>query len=162
ETPLVEGQNSAAVDLFDLRHAREVLTAFGRAFGALPEGPADLSAEQARFVEQAVSGLAVDGKVISVRLALFAATVPRLGERPAGGGVGGSPDAPGRGRAGGGCAGSPGGEGGPLGGGPRGQGGGAGGAGCAGDGPLGGTSPAGTAPPAAAAGRDPAGGRSRG
>src|SRR6202035_4737703 len=35
EVPLVEGHNSAAVDLFDLRHARKVLTAFGRAFGAL-------------------------------------------------------------------------------------------------------------------------------
>jgi formylglycine-generating enzyme required for sulfatase activity/serine/threonine protein kinase len=72
ETPLVEGQNSAAVDLFDLRHARKVLTAFGRAFGALPAGPAELSAEQARFVGQAVEGLAQDGKVIPVRLALFA------------------------------------------------------------------------------------------
>jgi formylglycine-generating enzyme required for sulfatase activity len=72
ETPLVEGQNSAAVDLFDLRHACKVLTAFGRAFGALPEGASELPAEQARFVEQAVEGLAQDGKVISVRLALFA------------------------------------------------------------------------------------------
>src|SRR5262249_1509025 len=33
EIHLVEGQNSAAVDLFDLRHARRVLAAFGRAFG---------------------------------------------------------------------------------------------------------------------------------
>ncbi len=72
EIPLVERQNSAAVDLFDLRHARRVLTAFGRAFGALPEAPGELSAEQARFVGQAVEGLAQDGKVISVRLALFA------------------------------------------------------------------------------------------
>jgi formylglycine-generating enzyme required for sulfatase activity len=72
ETPLLEGQNSAAVNLFNLRHARKVLTAFGRAFGALPEGAGELSAEQARFVEQSVEGLAQDGKVISVRLALFA------------------------------------------------------------------------------------------
>jgi serine/threonine protein kinase/formylglycine-generating enzyme required for sulfatase activity len=72
ETPLLEGQNSAAVDLFDLRHAGKVLTAFGRAFGALPDEPAELPAEAARFVEQAVDGLAQDGKVISVRLALFA------------------------------------------------------------------------------------------
>jgi hypothetical protein len=34
---LVEGQNSAAVDLFSFPHAVKVLTAFGRAFGALPE-----------------------------------------------------------------------------------------------------------------------------
>ena len=33
EVPLVEGHNSAAVDLFDTAHARKVLTAFGRAFG---------------------------------------------------------------------------------------------------------------------------------
>src|SRR5262249_6126152 len=72
ESPLLEGQNSAAVDLFDPRHARKVLTAFGRAFGALPESPEELSAEQARFVDQAADGLVQDGKVISVRLALFA------------------------------------------------------------------------------------------
>ena len=45
---------------------------FGRAFGALPESARELSAEAARFVEQAVAGLAQDGKVIPVRLALFA------------------------------------------------------------------------------------------
>jgi serine/threonine protein kinase/formylglycine-generating enzyme required for sulfatase activity len=69
EVPLVEGHNSAAVDLFDLRHARKVLTAYGRAFGALPES--DLTADQESFVERAVAGLAEDGKVISVRLSLF-------------------------------------------------------------------------------------------
>ncbi len=37
EVRLVEAQNSAAVDLFPMRHAEKVLTAFGRAFGALPE-----------------------------------------------------------------------------------------------------------------------------
>ena len=35
EIRLVEGQNSALVDLFDLDHARKVLAAFGRAFGKL-------------------------------------------------------------------------------------------------------------------------------
>ena len=39
EVPLVEGRNSAAVDLFPVRHAEKVLAAFGRAFGALPEAP---------------------------------------------------------------------------------------------------------------------------
>ena len=34
---LVEGENSPPVDLFDPRHARKVLAAFGRAYGALPE-----------------------------------------------------------------------------------------------------------------------------
>ena len=34
EIPLLEGVNSALVDLFDPRHARKVLVAFGQAFGA--------------------------------------------------------------------------------------------------------------------------------
>lgn len=73
EIPLVEGQNSAAVDLFDLRHARKVLTAFGRAFESLPDGA--LLPEQEAFLEHAVAGLAEEGKVISVRLSLFAEMV---------------------------------------------------------------------------------------
>jgi serine/threonine protein kinase len=70
EVRLVEGQNSAAVDLFPVRHAEKVLAAFGRAFGVLPEG--EPGKDQRQFVEQAVAGLAQEGKVISVRLALFA------------------------------------------------------------------------------------------
>ena len=72
EVRLVEGQNSAAVDLFDLDHARKVLAALGRAFGKLPENPAVTSEDQKEFLKQAVSGLAQEGKVICVRLALFA------------------------------------------------------------------------------------------
>src|SRR5262249_18316479 len=53
EIRLVEGQNSAAVDLFDMDHARKVLTAFGRAFSKLPESPKDTSEEQKEFVKQA-------------------------------------------------------------------------------------------------------------
>jgi serine/threonine protein kinase/formylglycine-generating enzyme required for sulfatase activity len=75
EVQLVEGHNSAAVDLFDPRHARKVLAAFGRAFAALPERPGELSREQEAFLDQAVAGLAQEGKVISVRLALFAEMV---------------------------------------------------------------------------------------
>jgi hypothetical protein len=75
ETPIVEGKNFATADLFDLRHARKVLTKFGRSFGALPDDRDDLSREQERFVEEAVAGLASDGKVICVRLALFAEMV---------------------------------------------------------------------------------------
>ena len=75
EIRLIEGENSAAVDLFDLLHARRVLTAFGRAYGVLPERSSELTAEQIAFVEQSVAGLAQDGKVISVRLALFAEMV---------------------------------------------------------------------------------------
>ena len=72
EIRLLEGHNSALVDLFDLDHARRVLAAFGRAFGKLPDNPADTSKDQKEFLKQAVAGLAQEGKVISVRLALFA------------------------------------------------------------------------------------------
>jgi len=71
EIPLLEGTNSAVVDLFSLRHAQRVLTAFGRAYGELPES-GELSEAQKKFIEDAVTGLAQDGKVISVRLTLFA------------------------------------------------------------------------------------------
>ncbi len=72
EIRLVEGQNSALADLFDLDHARKVLAAFGRAFGKLPENPGETTKDQEEFLNQAVSGLAQEGKVICVRLALFA------------------------------------------------------------------------------------------
>jgi serine/threonine protein kinase len=75
EIPLIEGQNSAAADLFDLRHARKVLAAFGRAFGCLPERADALASFHERFLDQAVAGLATDGKVVPVRLALFAEMV---------------------------------------------------------------------------------------
>jgi serine/threonine protein kinase/formylglycine-generating enzyme required for sulfatase activity len=72
EISLLQGENCAAVDLFDPRHARRVLAALGRAFGALPEDPRERTAGQEAFLDQAVDGLAQEGKVISVRLALFA------------------------------------------------------------------------------------------
>lgn len=72
EVPLVEGHNSAAVDLFSLSHAERVLAAFGRAFRALPESPSSMTLDQQAFVTQAVSELAEQDKVICVRLALFA------------------------------------------------------------------------------------------
>ncbi len=71
EVGIVEGQNAAAVDLFTPRHARKVLAAFGRALEeALPAG--DLTREQSQFLDRAVEGLAQDGKIAPVRLALFA------------------------------------------------------------------------------------------
>ena len=72
EIRLLEGENSAAVDLFDLDHARKVLVAFGRAFGRLPENASDTLKDQKDFLKESVNGLAEEGKVISVRLALFA------------------------------------------------------------------------------------------
>jgi formylglycine-generating enzyme required for sulfatase activity len=72
EVDLLQGDNTAVVDLFDLDHARRVLSAIGRALGKLPESPAAMSEEQREFLKMAVAGLAEDGKVICVRLALFA------------------------------------------------------------------------------------------
>ena len=72
EIRLLEGENSAAVDLFDLDHARKVLAAFGRAFGKLPENAPYASSDQNEFLKESVNGLAEEGKVISVRLALYA------------------------------------------------------------------------------------------
>lgn len=72
ELRLLEGQNSAAVDLFPIRHAERVLAAFGRAFGALSSGYSRVTDEQKKFLQQSAKGLAEDGKVVCVRLALFA------------------------------------------------------------------------------------------
>jgi serine/threonine protein kinase/formylglycine-generating enzyme required for sulfatase activity len=70
EIRLVEGHNVALTDLFDTDHAARVLAAFGRAFGKLPETAP--SGEAKEFLDQAVRGLAEEGKVVCVRLALFA------------------------------------------------------------------------------------------
>ena len=75
EIDLVPDRNIAVVDLFDLRHARKVLTAFGRAYGTLAERTADFSGDQESFLDQAIAGLAQDFKIVSVRLALFAEMV---------------------------------------------------------------------------------------
>jgi formylglycine-generating enzyme required for sulfatase activity len=63
------------VDLFDLRHARKVLASFGRAFGALPENAALLTKEQNAFLDQVVAGLVQEGRVVPVRLVVFAEMV---------------------------------------------------------------------------------------
>ncbi len=73
EIRLVEGENSRLVDLFDARHARKVLAAMGHAYGALPE--TNRGSEQDQFLDQAVAGLAQEGKVVPVRLSLFAEMV---------------------------------------------------------------------------------------
>ena len=72
EVKLLEGYNLAAVDLFPETHAQKVLSAFGRAFGTLPDNISDTRKEQKEFLKQSVAGLAEEGKVICVRLALFA------------------------------------------------------------------------------------------
>jgi len=83
EIRLLEGQNSAAVDLFPILHAEKVLAAFGRAFGTLPDHLSDTSKEQKSFIKQSVAGLAEEGKVICVRLALFAEMIKGKSWTPA-------------------------------------------------------------------------------
>jgi eukaryotic-like serine/threonine-protein kinase len=75
DIPILQGHNFVTVDLFDLLHARKVLAAFGRAYCRLPDNLGQCSREQNAFLDQAVAGLAQDGKLISVRLALFAEMV---------------------------------------------------------------------------------------
>ena len=72
EIRLQEGRNSAAVDLFDMDHAAKVLRAFGVAFGRLPQHQSEMSADQSHFVKTAIDGLAREGRIICVRLAVFA------------------------------------------------------------------------------------------
>ncbi|MDP1559788.1 MAG: protein kinase [Pirellulaceae bacterium] len=72
EVDFVPGSNMALADLFDLDHARKVLAAFGRAFGKLPDSLREVDNEKKSFLKESVAGLAEDGKVICVRLALFA------------------------------------------------------------------------------------------
>jgi len=79
EVELVQGRNFAATDLFDLDHAKKVLTAIGRAFAKLPEKSNETGREQKEFLSQAVSGLSQGNKVICVRLALF---VQMMKDRP--------------------------------------------------------------------------------
>jgi serine/threonine protein kinase/formylglycine-generating enzyme required for sulfatase activity len=72
---LVPGRNVAAVDLFEPRHARRVLAAYGRAYDVLPPRSGDFSRDQEAFLDAAVAGLAQDGWVVPVRLALLAEMV---------------------------------------------------------------------------------------
>ena len=75
DIPIVQGHNFATVDLFDVDHAEKVLIKFGQAFGKLPAQTGQLSDDEQSFVQSVASGLAQDGKVVSVRLALFAEMV---------------------------------------------------------------------------------------
>ena len=75
EVDLVQNHNAGLVDLFDPGHARKVLAEFGRAYGRLPEDLSRLNSSQAAFLQRAVGGLTDAGKIIPVRLALFAEMV---------------------------------------------------------------------------------------
>lgn len=70
EWQIQEGANALAMPLFDRRHARHVLVAYGRALGAIPDGPLDES--QRMFVRRAVDLMADSGNLIPIHLAMFA------------------------------------------------------------------------------------------
>ena len=74
EQRIEESRNATALPLFDQRHARRVLEAFGRAYNRLPPFEQKLSSQQKKFVKEAVSSLSNRGKVICVHLAVFAET----------------------------------------------------------------------------------------
>jgi serine/threonine protein kinase/formylglycine-generating enzyme required for sulfatase activity len=83
EIDLVQGRNASLVDLFDVPHAQKVLAAFGRAYGQLPAPSAGLNHAQEAFLERAVDGLAQEGRIVPVRLALFAEMVKHRPWTPA-------------------------------------------------------------------------------
>ncbi len=72
DIPILQGQNFALVDLFDIDHAAKVLMTFGQAFGKLPANSGSLSADEQQFINDVSTGLAQADKVVSVRLSLFA------------------------------------------------------------------------------------------
>jgi competence ComEA-like helix-hairpin-helix protein len=73
--PIVEGENCAALDPFDRRHARKILAALGRAFGRLPEEQLSLSEEQDKFLEAAISRLDHHRSILPIDLVQFAESV---------------------------------------------------------------------------------------
>ncbi len=83
DIPIVQGENYALVDLFDVDHASKVLTKFGQAFGKLPANAGNMSGDEQQFISQVAAGLAQEDKVVSVRLSLFADMVKGKVWKPA-------------------------------------------------------------------------------
>ena len=72
EIDFVPGDNMVLIDLFDVDHSRKVLEVFGRGFGRLPVRTSETTKEQQVFLNKSITGLAENGKVIALRIALFA------------------------------------------------------------------------------------------
>lgn len=74
DVDLLQTQNSAAIDLFDLTHARKILIAFGKAYGRFDEStlPDELSPDQSAFVDAVLEDMATEGKIIPLQLSIFA------------------------------------------------------------------------------------------
>jgi serine/threonine protein kinase/tetratricopeptide (TPR) repeat protein len=75
EVELATGQNFALIDLFAPRHAKKVLTLFGQAYATLPQATAEFTEDQHAFLDESITGLSQGGKIVPVRLALFAEMV---------------------------------------------------------------------------------------
>ena len=75
EIPMREGRNIASVELLDTHQAEQILEMIGRESGTLPAEGEPLSKDQQQFVSQSVQELAVDEKIISVHLVIFAQMV---------------------------------------------------------------------------------------
>ncbi len=76
EVPVQEGQNAAAVELFQAEHARKVLIEIGRAHERLPLEPVPAGSDAAEFLDLAVEELAGPGGwIVPVHLSLFAEMV---------------------------------------------------------------------------------------
>lgn len=69
ETPLVDGENIAAVDLFSSRHAKKIMSRLGVAYGALEETGATEAQEM--FITKAIDSLADDHLIVCVKLVLY-------------------------------------------------------------------------------------------
>ncbi|MFM8476316.1 MAG: protein kinase domain-containing protein, partial [Planctomycetaceae bacterium] len=68
---VVQGENYAMIDLFDVPHATRVLVRFGQALGHLPE-TGELGGEQRTFVDRVIKSLQVRGRVVPVQLSILA------------------------------------------------------------------------------------------
>lgn len=67
-----EGVNALGIPLFDRRHARKVLSGYGRAIQALPPHDQPLDASQKKFVEASIDQIADNGQVVPIHIAMFA------------------------------------------------------------------------------------------
>ncbi len=75
EQRIEDSKNALSLPLFDERHGRKVLEAYGRAYHALPPEPKKLNRTQKRFLSEAVKSLAKQGHVVCVHMAVFAETM---------------------------------------------------------------------------------------
>lgn len=67
-----EGVNALAIPLFDRKHARKVLSGYGRALHSLPDYGVPLSSSQKKFIELAVEQMSENGHVVPIHLSMFA------------------------------------------------------------------------------------------